>query len=75
VAFARERRTWYDEEFLAPPPWALAFALTGFEVLDLDRLTTPLSAVDTSALSRNERRQLRVYGITALGGLLFNAWD
>ncbi|GHF52710.1 hypothetical protein [Streptomyces griseosporeus] len=75
VAFARETRTWHDGEFLAPPPWASAFALTGFEVLGLDRLTTPLSAVDTSALSRDERRQVRVYGITALGGLLFNAWD
>lgn len=75
VAFAPERRVWYDADFVAPPPWASAFALTGFEVLDRDRLTTPLSAVDTSVLSRDERRQVRVYGITALGGLLFNAWD
>jgi hypothetical protein len=75
IAFAPERRNWYDEEFLAPPPWAPAFADAGFTVLDRERLTTPLSAVDTSALTRDEWRHIRLYHLTTLGGVLFNAWD
>ncbi|WP_181796283.1 hypothetical protein [Streptomyces sp. WELS2] len=75
IAFAAERRDWYDEEFLAPPPWAHAFTDAGLTVLDRERLTTPLSAVDTSSLTRAEWRQVRLYGLTTLGGVLFNAWD
>ncbi|MFI8194272.1 hypothetical protein ACIF8T_37025 [Streptomyces sp. NPDC085946] len=75
VAFARERRDWYTEEFLAPPPWAHAFGSLGFVVLGRAHLTTPLPDVDTSALTRPERRHIRLYGITTVGGVLFNAWD
>ncbi|WP_405450670.1 hypothetical protein OG350_27160 [Streptomyces achromogenes] len=75
IAFAPERRNWYDDEFLAPPPWAHAFTDAGFTVLDRERLTTPLSAVDTSALTRDEWRRIRLYHLTTLGGLLFNAFD
>ncbi|WTO34835.1 hypothetical protein OG399_34795 [Streptomyces achromogenes] len=75
IAFAPERRNWYDDEFLAPPPWARAFTDAGFTVLDRERLTTPLSAVDTSALTRDEWRRIRLYHLTTLGGLLFNAFD
>lgn len=75
VAFARERRDWYCEEFLPPPPWAHAFAHVGFVVLDRERLTAPLCDVDTSVLTRGEWREVRLYGITTLGGVLFNAWD
>ncbi|MFF5441937.1 hypothetical protein [Streptomyces achromogenes] len=75
IAFAPERRNWYDEEFLAPPPWARAFTDAGLTVLGRERLTTPLSAVDTSSLTRVEWRQVRLYGLTTLGGLLFNAFD
>ncbi|MER7196168.1 hypothetical protein [Streptomyces flaveolus] len=35
----------------------------------------PLSDVDTSVLSQGEWREIRLYGITTLGGTLFNAWD
>jgi hypothetical protein len=75
VAFAQERREWYNEEFLAPPSWAHTFAHAGFVVLNRERLTAPLSDVDTSVLTQAEWRQVRLYGITTLGGVLFNAWD
>ncbi|MBC3986937.1 hypothetical protein H8N01_31220 [Streptomyces sp. AC536] len=74
VAFAREDRNWYTDEFLAPPPWAHVFGDLGFTVLSRAQLTTALSAVDTSVLTRTEWRQVRAYGVTTLGGVLFNAW-
>lgn len=75
VAFAETRRDWYGEDFLAPPPWAHAFTDAGFTVLSSERLGTPLSDVDTSVLTQGEWREVRFYGITTLGGVLFNAWD
>ncbi|MGP3632467.1 hypothetical protein ACTU45_03655 [Streptomyces sp. 24-1644] len=75
VAFAEERRDWYTEEFQAPPPWALGFAHGGFQVLDHEQLTMPLSDVDTSVMTQGEWRYVRLYGITTLGGVLFNAWN
>ncbi|EFG64349.1 hypothetical protein SSBG_05132 [Streptomyces sp. SPB074] len=75
VAFADARRDWYGEDFLAPPPWAHAFTDAGFTVLSNERLATPLSGVDTSVLTQGEWREIRFYGITTLGGVLFNAWD
>ncbi|WP_051874467.1 hypothetical protein [Streptomyces exfoliatus] len=75
IAFARERRNWYAEGlFLDPPSWASVFAAAGFVVLSGERLATPLSGVDTSAFTRVEWRQVRTYGVTTLGGVLFNAW-
>ncbi|MEU0098409.1 hypothetical protein [Streptomyces sp. NPDC006267] len=74
IAFAQERRNWYSEEFLPPPPWAATFAEAGFVVLSTEQLATPLSDVDTSVLTKGEWRQIRSYGITTLGGTLFNAW-
>lgn len=75
IAFSRERRTWYEDEFLAPPPWAHVFTDTGFTVLSRERLTAPLSDVDTSVLTKGEWSQIRLYGISTLGAVLFNAWD
>ncbi|GHE75582.1 hypothetical protein GCM10014715_33150 [Streptomyces spiralis] len=75
IAFAQERRDWYSEEFVAPPPWADTFTHAGFVVLDPQRLTTPLSDLDTSVLTQGEWRQIRFYGIASLGGVIFNAWD
>lgn len=75
IAFAQTHRDWYAEEFLAPPPWAHVFTSTGFAVLSSEQLATPLAHVDTSVLTQSEWRQVRSYGITTLGGLLFNAWD
>ncbi|MFE9708297.1 hypothetical protein [Streptomyces sp. NPDC005930] len=40
-----------------------------------ERLATPLSDVDSSVLTQGEWREVRFYGITTLGGVLFNAWD
>ncbi|MEU2389635.1 hypothetical protein [Streptomyces sp. NPDC007369] len=77
VAFVRERRDWYADPdgFLAAPPWAGAFAAAGLAVLTGGQLALPLDGVDTSALSRDEWRQVRHHRVTTLGGLLFNAWD
>ncbi|WP_171990775.1 hypothetical protein [Streptomyces sp. JHA26] len=75
IAFAQGRRDWYTEEFLAPPPWGHVFADLGFVVLDHAELTLPLSDVDTTALDKGQWRQIRSYGITTLGGVLFNSWD
>ncbi|MFD8228734.1 hypothetical protein ACFV16_31870 [Streptomyces massasporeus] len=75
IAFAGELRDWYTDEFLTPPPWAHAFADLGFVVLDRARLTTSLTDVDTSILTPGEWRDIRLYGITTLGGVLFNSWD
>ncbi|MFE7516308.1 hypothetical protein ACFU8I_34530 [Streptomyces sp. NPDC057540] len=74
IAFAEERRNWYDGEFLPPPPWASAFAESGLTVLTDEQLATPLSAVDTSVLSKTEWRHIRDYGLSTVGGALFNAW-
>ncbi|MFD7630134.1 hypothetical protein ACFV7Q_29615 [Streptomyces sp. NPDC059851] len=77
VAFVRERRDWYADPdgFLDAPPWAGAFAAAGFTVLTGGQLAVPLAGVDTAVLSPVEWRQVRLYGVTTLGGLLFNAWD
>jgi hypothetical protein len=75
IAFAEELRDWYTDEFLTPPPWAHAFADLGFAVLDRVRLTAPLADIDTSVLTQGEWRDVRFYGITTLGGVLFNSWD
>jgi hypothetical protein len=74
IAFAETRRNWYTEQFTTPPPWARSFSDAGFVVLTREQLTRPLSDADTSALTREERRQARCYGVDTLGGLLFNAW-
>ncbi|MFC8918060.1 hypothetical protein ACFT5C_20050 [Streptomyces sp. NPDC057116] len=75
IAFARTRRDWYGDEFLAPPSWARAFTDSGLVVLSGEQLATPLADVDTSVLGPAEWRQVRLYDITTLGGVLFNSWD
>ncbi|MFD7242266.1 hypothetical protein [Streptomyces massasporeus] len=75
ITFAEELRDWYTDEFLAPPRWAHAFTDFGFAVFDRARLTTPLADVDTSILTPGEWRDIRLYSITTLGGVLFNSWD
>lgn len=75
VAFAQTHRDWYREEFTAPPSWAHVFTDLDFVVLSSEQLVTPLSDVDTSVLGPGEWREVRHYGISTLGGVLFNAWD
>jgi hypothetical protein len=57
-----------------PAPPARTFVDLGFVVLDHAELTVPLSDLDTSVLTQGEWREVRFYGITTLGGVLFNAW-
>ncbi|MBD0742794.1 hypothetical protein [Streptomyces sp. CBMA152] len=75
IAFVMERRDWYTDAFLSPPPWAHSFTSAGFVVLSREQLATPLADVDASALSQAEWRQVRHHGVATLGGVLFNAWD
>ncbi|MFH8572508.1 hypothetical protein [Streptomyces sp. NPDC017993] len=75
IAFAQERRHGYGQEFLAPPWWSSTFAQAGFVVLSAETLATPLSDVDTSALTQSEWSAVRLHDATTLGGVLFNAWD
>ncbi|MFK8845281.1 hypothetical protein [Streptomyces sp. Ac-502] len=75
IAFSPERRHWYGEEFLAPPAWAGPFTAAGFEVLRSEQLATPLTSLAPSALTEGEWREVRFYGITTVGGVLFNTWD
>ncbi|MFF5704896.1 hypothetical protein ACFY7H_20660 [Streptomyces sp. NPDC012794] len=75
IAFAGQRRDWYRDGFLPPPPWSGVFTDAGFTVLSTGTLTARLGDVDTSALARAEWRQVRAYEIDTLGGLLFNSWD
>ncbi|WP_263636949.1 hypothetical protein [Streptomyces sp. CoH27] len=44
-------------------------------MLDRAQLTLPLPDVDTYVITKAEWRAVRSYGITTLGGVLFNAWD
>lgn len=75
IAFAEERRTGYDDGFASPPPWSDVFPASGFDVLTAEQLGTPLADLDTSVFSRAEWHQIGYFGITTLGGVLFNAWD
>ncbi|WP_200307666.1 hypothetical protein [Streptomyces adelaidensis] len=75
IAFAGERLDHYEDDFLVPPPWAGAFGAAGFLVLGRERLSTPLSHVDASAMSGFEWSQARCHGTGTLGGVLFNSWD
>ncbi|MFD8806897.1 hypothetical protein [Streptomyces sp. NPDC059597] len=75
IAFADELHDLGVSGFLAPPEWAGVFADAGFTVLGADLLTAPLSAVDTSASTASDRSGIRYHRVTALGEVLFNAWD
>ncbi|MFI9721712.1 hypothetical protein ACIHFE_18975 [Streptomyces sp. NPDC052396] len=47
----------------------------GLTVLGDGQLAMPLSEVDTSVLSEGEWRQIRFFGVSTLGEVLFNSWD
>jgi hypothetical protein len=44
-------------------------------VLGRAQLTVPLSGIDTSVHTQGAWSEVRHYGITTLGGVLFDAWD
>ena len=75
VAFAADQRQGCLDEFLDPPAWSDAFADLGFTVLAPALLNSPLSAADTSGLSRAEWVQIRAWRATGVGEVLFNSWD
>lgn len=77
IAFvADSAASWLEPRvFVEPPGWAGAFAERGFTVLGRELLESPLTAVDTSALTRAEWRQIHGWKATAVGETVFNGWD
>lgn len=75
VAFVSEQSLCYQDEFRDPPTWSWPLAVSGFVVMSAEQLSTPLSEVDTAVLTDMEWREARFWGVTRLGGVLFNAWD
>ncbi|MFF7652609.1 hypothetical protein ACFZCY_22805 [Streptomyces sp. NPDC007983] len=75
IAFAEERRDWYEDGFASPPSWSDVFSASGFDVLTAEHLGTPLADLDRSGFSRADWHQISYFGITTLGGVLFNSWD
>ncbi|WP_251019855.1 hypothetical protein [Streptomyces sp. ISL-11] len=75
IAFTEDRGNGFMHDFVPPPPWSHVFRSSGFVVLTAGQLTTPLFGVDTSALSREEWRQIRYYAAETLGAVVFNTWD
>ncbi|MER7563517.1 hypothetical protein ACGFWE_14375 [Streptomyces sp. NPDC048523] len=61
--------------FVAPPVSVGAFATAGFEVLSPDVLSTPLSRLDLTGLTKADRSDIRYWRPDALADLLFNWWD
>lgn len=62
-------------DFTSPPAWADTFELSGFRLLDVDELSTPLAAADTSELAEAELEQVRYWRPGTVGELMFNWWD
>ncbi|MED7931467.1 hypothetical protein SMD20_45115 [Nonomuraea sp. LP-02] len=75
IAFVDDRHYWYTDEFQDPPTWAGALNDCGFTVLSRSLLKSPLTEVDTTALSAGERREIKYWQPETLGATLFNAWD
>jgi hypothetical protein len=61
--------------FVDPPACAAAFTGSGFVVLSRRLLESPLSAVDTTALGKGERMQIRSWQPTSVGQAVFHSWD
>ncbi|MFF0095113.1 hypothetical protein ACFYSF_34980 [Streptomyces canus] len=59
----------------APPAWGDAFELGGFRLLDIEELSTPLAAADTSELAEADLEQVRYWRPSTVGELMFNWWD
>lgn len=61
--------------FMDPPEWADTFTDCGFTVLRRALLDSPLTAVDTTALTGAEWAQIRTWQPASVGETLFNRWD
>lgn len=75
IAFVDELRDWYTDQFREPPAWAATLQDFGFTVLSASVLLSPLSAVDTSALSAAEWQHIEYWQPETVGAVLFNSWD
>ncbi|WP_228473055.1 hypothetical protein [Streptomyces cyaneochromogenes] len=75
IAFVDEPRDWYTDQFREPPAWAAVLGDLGFTVLSASVLLSPLSSVDTSALSDVEWRNIDYWRPETVGAVLFNSWD
>lgn len=75
IAFVSEQRLFYRDEFRDAPAWSRPLVDSGFAVLSSEQLSTPLSEVDAAVLTDMEWREARFWGITHLGGALFNSWN
>lgn len=62
-------------DFQSPPAWADTFELDGFRLLDVEELSMPLAAADTSELAEAELEQVRYWRPSTVGELMFNWWD
>lgn len=62
-------------DFTSPPAWADTFELDGFRLLDVEELSMPLAAADTSELAEAELEQVRYWRPSTVGELMFNWWD
>jgi hypothetical protein len=61
--------------FMDPPTWAGVFADMGFTLMSRRLLDSPLSEVDTTALTAADWTQIRSWRPVSLGKTLFNSWD
>ncbi|MFC6567582.1 hypothetical protein [Actinoplanes utahensis] len=77
IAFvADSAASWLEPRmFRDSPAWAEAFAERGFTVMGRELLESPLTAVDTSALTKAEWRQIHGWKATTVGETVFNGWD
>lgn len=58
-----------------PAPWAAAFEMGGFRLLDVNELTMSLASADTSELAEEELEQVSYWRPSTVGELTFNWWD
>jgi len=65
----------YPGVFVDPPAWAGTFAEMNFTIMSRGLLDSPLSEVDTAALTTAEWSQIRSWRPASVGRALFNSWD
>ncbi|MEU2434490.1 hypothetical protein ABZ611_34290 [Streptomyces sp. NPDC007861] len=64
-----------DDFITSPPDWADALKLRAFRLLDVEELSMPLAADDTSELSEAELEQVSYRRPSTVDELMFNWWD
>jgi hypothetical protein len=61
--------------FLNPHLWTGGFEAENLRVLSAEELGTPLTEVDLSELSSEERYEIRGWRAEVVSDVLFNWWD